>query len=40
MQKDHNKPTPDQMTWIEQNCGDKPCQDICGKLGVWHCPLK
>jgi hypothetical protein len=37
--KDH-APTEEEMEWIEKNCGTKPCDEICGKLKVWYCPLK
>jgi hypothetical protein len=41
MTEDHmKKPTKEQMEHIEKNCGDKPCEEVCGKLGIWYCPLK
>jgi hypothetical protein len=34
------RPSKEEMEWIEQNCGDKPCSEVCGRLGIVYCPLK
>jgi hypothetical protein len=41
IEKKEKRPTPEEMEWIEKTCdGEKPCEEICGKLGLAYCPLK
>ena len=33
-------PSDKEMEIIEQECGIKSCADVCGRFGIFHCPLK
>jgi hypothetical protein len=34
------RPSYEEMRQIERECGDKDCAEICGKMGIFYCPLK
>jgi hypothetical protein len=34
------RPSREEMSRIEEECGEKSCEELCGKMGIFHCPLK